>query len=295
MAALVGAAGAFQLPGTGLGGLRTQSFMVARGCPVLRAPLPARQRGAARLRMNQQQEAQDELIRTLADVSPLELPVVVSQHIKEVSTPAFFMRIASLNDESENDEEKDKLAALASNLVTALEVVVQRTEERMDDSADVVQKVLAAAAEDNGEFELPLKPERVQAMRAALIERRQLVDEGVLSCIFAYMKKAGEDGLDGMVSIFQTLLQQWAAIELLEAKPGNAILEKLLDQEADQWPAVLQEACMGKDESDALLSAVQACVEKVVLQKASGSYGQRVQAEFLREIMARIRDTTMSS
>ena len=49
----------------------------------------------------------------------------VVQHIKEVSTPAFFMRIASLNDESENDEEKDKLAALASNLVTALEVVVQ--------------------------------------------------------------------------------------------------------------------------------------------------------------------------
>ena len=29
------------------------------------------------------------------------------------------------------------------------------------------------------------------------------VDEAVLSCLFAYMKKAGEDGLDGMVSIFQ--------------------------------------------------------------------------------------------
>ena len=36
----------------------------------------------------------------------------------------------------------------------------------MDDSADVVQKVLAAAAEGNGEFELPLKPARVAAMRA---------------------------------------------------------------------------------------------------------------------------------
>ena len=32
------------------------------------------------------------------------------------------------------------------------------------------------------------------------------MDEGVLSCIFAYMKKASEDGLDGMVSIFQVLL-----------------------------------------------------------------------------------------
>ena len=45
----------------------------------------------------------------------------------------------------------------------------------MDDSADVVQKVLAAAAEGNGEFELPLKPARVAAMRAALMERRELV------------------------------------------------------------------------------------------------------------------------
>ena len=45
----------------------------------------------------------------------------------------------------------------------------------MDDSADVVQQVLAAAAEENGEFELPLKVERVEAMRAALVERRQLV------------------------------------------------------------------------------------------------------------------------
>lgn len=45
----------------------------------------------------------------------------------------------------------------------------------MDDSADVVQQVLAAAAEENGEFELPLKAERIEAMRAALVERRQLV------------------------------------------------------------------------------------------------------------------------
>jgi len=35
------------------------------------------------------------------------------------------MRIASLNDETEDEEEKKKLASLASNLVVALEVVVQ--------------------------------------------------------------------------------------------------------------------------------------------------------------------------
>ena len=42
-----------------------------------------------------------------------------------MSSPAFFMRIASLSDETQDEEEKQKLAALASNLVVALEVVVQ--------------------------------------------------------------------------------------------------------------------------------------------------------------------------
>jgi len=51
----------------------------------------------------------------------------------------------------------------------------------MDDSADVVQKVLAAAAEGNGEFELPLKPARVAAMRAALMERRELVSPPLMA------------------------------------------------------------------------------------------------------------------
>lgn len=116
------------------------------------------------------------------------------------------------------------------------------------------------------------------------------VDEAVLSCLFAYMKKAGEDGLDGMVSIFQTMLQEWAAIELMEAKPGNDVLEKMLQEGADNWNGILKDALTSQEEKDALLSAVQSCVEKVVLQKASGSFGQRVQAEFLREIMSRIRD-----
>ena len=47
----------------------------------------------------------------------------------------------------------------------------QRTEERMDDSADVVQKVLAAAAEGNGEFELRSSPHAWQRARA-LMENR---------------------------------------------------------------------------------------------------------------------------
>ena len=52
----------------------------------------------------------------------------------------------------------------------------------MDDSADVVQQVLAAAAQENGEFDLPLSAERIKAMRAALVERRQLVLAFLVAC-----------------------------------------------------------------------------------------------------------------
>jgi len=52
------------------------------------------------------------------------------------------------------------------------------------------------------------------------------------------------DGLtNGRRSGAQTLLQQWAALELLESKPSNVILQKLLQQEADTWQAVLEEVC----------------------------------------------------
>lgn len=133
----------------------------------------------------------------------------------------------------------------------------------MDDSANVVQQVLSAAAEENGEFELPLKEERIKSMRAALVERRHLVDEAALSCLFAYMNKASQDQLDGMVSIFQTMLQQWAAIELLEAKPSNAVLLKMLDGGAEEWDAILSSGVTKQEDKDDLLTAVQQCVEKV--------------------------------
>jgi len=37
------------------------------------------------------------------------------------------------------------------------------------------------------------------------------------------------------------MLQQWASIEVLEAKPGNAILERMLLQAPDNWPLILEE------------------------------------------------------
>ena len=105
-----------------------------------------------------------------------------------------------------------------------------------------------------------------------------------------------QDGLDGMVVIFQKLLQLWAAEELVAAGAGNAVLERLLLVDEEEWSGILAAAIeAGETDAEAMQAAVQGCVERVVLQQASGSYGQRVQAEFLRELLSRLRKEPAST
>jgi len=227
----------------------------------------------------------------MLEVPAYEMPNIVAANIKAVSQPSFFIKIAERADEAD-EEGKEKLSALADNVVATLEAVMARTEEKMDDASELVQTLLSSAAEENGEFDVPLKPERVAFMRAKVKEQRELIDEGILATVFAYMKKANEDQLDGLVLILQKLLQLWAAEELVAAGPGNEVLERLLLAEESEWDGLLQEAvAAGETDTESMQSAVQSCVERVVLQQASGSHGQRVQAEFLRELLSRLKNT----
>ena len=67
----------------------------------------------------------------LAEAKPYELPNAVRNAFRVISSPQFFMRIAARTDEATNDLEKEKLSALASNLVNTLEAVVETTEEKV--------------------------------------------------------------------------------------------------------------------------------------------------------------------
>ncbi len=138
----------------------------------------------------------DEMIMKMANAKPYELPNAVRRAFRVVSSPQFFIRIATLSDKAEG-EEKEKLAALASNLVATLEVVVETTEETLDERAKDVEKVLKAAAEpETGDFLVPLLPTQIQAMRKVIegLEPSSL-DEGFLSTVDAFMNKSHQDGM----------------------------------------------------------------------------------------------------
>ena len=139
----------------------------------------------------------DEMITKLANAKPYELPNAVRRAFRVVSSPRFFMRIADRTDKATDDVEREKLAALASNLVATLEVVVETTEETLDERAKEVEAILKAAAEpETGDFLVPLLPQQVQGMRKVLekLEPSSL-DEGFLSTVDAFMNKSHQDGM----------------------------------------------------------------------------------------------------
>ena len=148
---------------------------------------------------------------------------------------------------------------------------------------------------------VPLSSAKASALRAAVRSNRPSLDDSFLSTVQAWMRKCTDNGLEGMVAILQQVLQFYAATVLIvdesvteasEAKTSAALLDKVFATGSDGWDALLRESLTGDSpvcSSDVLLAEVQARIETVVLAQEAGSYSQRVQAEFLRELSERIR------
>ena len=89
----------------------------------------------------------DALIKELADTEVFNLPAKVRQEtiLRQVGRPQFFLRIAELCDDAD-EEEREKLTALADNLAKTLTVVVESAEQKIDDSSAILQEVVASCA-----------------------------------------------------------------------------------------------------------------------------------------------------
>lgn len=258
----------------------------------------------------------------MARAPAYELPNAVSRAIRVVSSPRFFLRIAERADEESDPMEKERLSAFAENLVTTIQAVVSMTEETLDERAKDVEKVVKAASEPgSGEFLVPLSAERIDAMRKVVeaLDERDL-NEGFLSTIDSWMNKAHQDGMDGMVVIMQKALQIYAGTTILRARVqlqasvGAAVtgerratadaivaageeeivsavsilVEKLLRVDTDTWESEVRRGLEGDVSKESLVSEVQKTMEGVILGLENGSVAQRVQAEFLKELVTTI-------
>lgn len=124
--------------------------------------------------------------------------------------------------------------------------------------------------------------------------------------------------MDGMVTILQKVLQIYAGRvissargQLLanvgavvsgesqataqkavadEANTNSAaeLLERMLSVDTDSWNAEVRKGLDGECTKEQLVSEIQKTMEGVVLGLENGSMAQRVQAEYLRELLTRV-------
>lgn len=293
-------------------------------------PLSSQLEGNYREPTPQELSVMDDMITKLSQAKPYELPNAVKQAFRVVSSPKFFLRIAQRTDVASSVEEKERLMALATNLVSTLDAVVSTAEDKLEELTSEVQRILQAAAEPvTGEFLVPLSSERVQGMKEVMeqMESSQL-SEGFLATVDSWMNKSKEDGIDGMVVILQKVLQLYAGIEISRARQkllvqvsaavtgekveevedillnqinhASKLLETLLQMDTDLWEEeIVKNIAVNDEEEDSTASTttcsfsqitkeVQRTMEGVVLGLENGSMAQRVQAEYLRELVVRI-------
>ena len=58
-----------------------------------------------------------------------------------------------------------RIASLASTVMTMANVVVKQTEGQLSQSASILQSILIAAADENGEWHLPLTEQQTASMQ----------------------------------------------------------------------------------------------------------------------------------
>jgi hypothetical protein len=281
------------------------AFVIQPRLPMRTTPLYSMEPKHSRLAGNQREPTaeelavMDEMITKLANAKPYDLPIAVQRAFRVISSPRFFVRIAELTDRSVDETEKEKLAALAANLVATLEAVVSTAEDKLQEYAKVVETVVKAAAEpESGEFLVPLLPERIEAMRAAInnLEAENLEGDGFLSTVDAWINKSHQDGMDLMVGILQKVLQMYAGRRIQAARsmqqgvvgPAGMLLDELLQTDAEVWEAAIRQGVKKGVSVADLTTEIQWNMEAIVLSLESGSLAQRVQAEYLQEMVKRV-------
>jgi len=292
--------------------------------------------------------ALDDLIDMLlaaSAASQQQMAQLVAENVFAFDTK-FWLRVATRADAAPDEPARERLRLVADGVVALLGAAMKQTESRLSESAGVLQDVLSAAADAQGQWYLPLGEAQVAAVRAAMDRAagRGLLDEALLSNAFAWIRKCNEDGLDTMAQLIQKVLQLYAA-RALSPSPGAGedgadgrgdeaearrrrqdgappppqeqsylppsgrdqsaarVLDEVIAAEEHEWEGIIERSATlsaspssspsayggGPLAEAAFSDALQRKMEATVLGLSSGSYAQRVQAEYLKEIEGRAR------
>ncbi|KAJ3692757.1 hypothetical protein LUZ60_011852 [Juncus effusus] len=247
----------------------------------------------------------DRLIDTIRTSNPRELEQVVVENILAFG-PDFWIRLAARADTCKSEDDKKDYEELAQSVMSIVDRLVHKTEEKIETSTDVLTKILKPVIYENEEISWPPRnPDSLKLMEEEITEREKegQLDEGFLSEVNAQLRQAKEDkDKPGLQAMLQKVLQIYAS-KVLEkrsyAKKGGEIvvrekfLESIIEAPESSWNKLLLEGLtIGKGEisPEEFYAVIKKRIERVLIRTEGGSYEQRVLVEYLKGIESRTQE-----
>lgn len=190
-------------------------------------------------------KARDMLIDALLEASSQsegKLLETVSESLLALDKE-FWLRFALRTDQCETGEEKEKMATLANSVMKITELIVKQSETSLDNAQTWLIKLLQEAADENGQWHLPLDESEIDKMRQFMKEKlmktagqettlpqageEECDMESLLATAYAWMRKAMDDAenkeAQGLVPLLQKVLQLYASEYLLNHSQTNPL------------------------------------------------------------------------
>ncbi|XP_042378411.1 uncharacterized protein LOC121971290 isoform X2 [Zingiber officinale] len=247
----------------------------------------------------------DRLIDLLKVADAKELDQLVVENVLAFNE-AFWIRLAARTDTCRSDDDKKDYEELAASVMTIVDRLVHKTNERIGSATDVLKAILNPVV--NGDEEIswpPRDPEALILMEKELEKKEQegLLDEGFLSEVNAQLRQAKEDGdKPGLEAMLQKVLQVYASKILAKRSYANKggkvliaekFLEAVIQAPENQWNKLLIDGLsVGKGEvpAEEFYTVIKKRIERVLIRTEGGSYEQRILVEYLRGIQSRTEE-----
>lgn len=246
----------------------------------------------------------DRLIDMLRDANPRELDLIVVENILAFSE-GFWVRLAARIDLCKSDDDKKDYEELAENVMNIVDRVVHKTDEKIEQSTDVLKAIISPVMNEEDGMWPPRNPEALKLMEKEISNREKegQLDESFLSEVNAQLRQA-KDEVDkpGLQVMLQKVLQLYASNFLRKRsyayKGGEVVvpekfLESIIEAPENDWNRLLLDGLtVGKGDvsPEEFYAVTKKRIERILIRTEGGSYQQRVLVEYIKEIQARAEE-----
>uniref|UniRef100_A0A7S4DLY1 Uncharacterized protein n=1 Tax=Lotharella globosa TaxID=91324 RepID=A0A7S4DLY1_9EUKA len=212
----------------------------------------------------------------------------------------FWSRVAHRYDSSTTDEEKARVSQMARDVQAICQKLANAAGQSAAGAEESLKTIMAAGANEQGEWFLPLTDDEVTRMRK-VVEDENGGSEQMVGLALAWMKRASEaeeQEVSMIVAVIQKVLHLVSAVTLsssdFERKDTGTTAEQLLDQilqaREEQWDNILTTLAAQKTVSGSeLMQSSDDILQKILFSLPAGSNKQAVLVEYVQEIQTRIR------